>query len=333
MTKFRTLAAVGLVVGLVVFASTTLAIGTAVGLGTANSYVVLAGSTVTNTGPSVLNGDLGLSPGSAVTGFPPGTVNGSQHVADAAALQAKNDLTTAYNVAAGQPVDVSVSADLGGSTLVPGVYNSATGLSLTGTVTLNAGGDPNAVWVFQAGSTLITASNSTVSFTNGAQPCNVFWQVGSSATLGTNTTFAGTILALTSVTLQTGATIDGRVLARNGAVTLDDNVITPSVCAAPPPSPSPSAAPSSSPSGAPSSGPSSPPSAAPSAAPVPTPSGGAGGITRGPVGSRFPSPPSTDSLPGGAGRDTPATMVNILLAVGGGLIFAGLVLRRPARRS
>ena len=235
--------AVGLVVGMLTFASSVLAIGTAVNLGTADPFVVLAGSTVTNTGPSVLNGDLGLSPGSAVTGFPPGSVNGSVHVADALALQAQNDLTTAYDVAAGQPVDVTVSADLGGGTLVPGVYKSATGLSLTGTVTLNAGGDPNAVWVFQAGSTLTTASNSTVLFVNGAQPCNVFWQVGSSATLGTNTTFAGTILALTSVTLQTGTSVDGRVLARNGAVTLDTNVITRSVCAAAQPSPTPTLSP------------------------------------------------------------------------------------------
>lgn len=204
-----------------------------IGLGTAAAYSVLAGTTVTNTGPTVVvTGDLGVSPGSAVTGFPPGLVTaGATHAADANALQAQNDLTTGYNDAAGR-TPVTAAGELGNRRLVAGVYGAATALSLTGTVTLDAEGDPDAVFIFQAGSTLITAANSTVALINGASPCNVFWQVGSSATLGTNTTFVGTIMALTSADLQTGATLQGRVLARNGAVTLDTNTITRPNCAA-----------------------------------------------------------------------------------------------------
>jgi hypothetical protein len=203
-----------------------------VGLGTAKTFAVLAGQTVTNTGPSVISGDLGLSPGTAVTGFPPGTVmNGKKHVTDAVALQAQADLTTAYNDAAGRTPFTKVSKDLGGQTLAPGVYHSGSGLSLTGTVTLDAENDPSAVFVFQAVSTLVTASSSSVKLIRGAQACNVFWKVGSSATLGTQTRFVGSILALTSSSLDTGATVNGRVLARNGSVTLDDNTITTPTCA------------------------------------------------------------------------------------------------------
>ncbi|MHB8593203.1 MAG: ice-binding family protein, partial [Acidimicrobiales bacterium] len=194
-----------------------------VGLGTATSYAVLAGTTVTNIGPSVISGDLGVYPGTAVTGFPPGTViNGTTHAGDAAAAQAQSDLTTGYNDAAGRTPATAVpaSGDVGGLTLTPGVYNAASAMSLTGTVTLNGQSNPNAVFIFQAGSTLITASSSTVQLIGGAQACNVFWQVGSSATLGTNTTFVGSILALTSATVQTGTTVAGRVLARNGQVSL-----------------------------------------------------------------------------------------------------------------
>ena len=204
-----------------------------VGLGTAASFSVLAGTTVTNTGASVVSGDLGVSPGTAVTGFPPGlVVNGTIHSADAVSRQAKADLTIAYNDARGRKPVIGVPADIGGKHLVAGVYKASSALGLTGTVTLDAQHNPNAVFIFQAPSTLITASSSTVNLINGAQACNVFWQVGSSATLGTRTTFVGNILALTSASLDTGATVHGRVLARNGAVTLDDNVITRSVCAA-----------------------------------------------------------------------------------------------------
>jgi len=206
-----------------------------VGLGTADSFAVLAGSAVTNTGPSVISGNLGLSPGatSSVTGFPPGTVNGGTiHAADGVALQAQKDLTTAYNDAAGRSSTQTISADLAGRTLTPGVYTSASSLSLSGDLTLNGEGNSNAVFVFKAGSTLTSGSGSRVSLIGGAQPCNVFWQVGSSATIGTTSAFVGNILALQSITMTTKATLDGRALARNGAVTLDSNTITKAECAA-----------------------------------------------------------------------------------------------------
>ena len=186
----------------------------------------------------MINGDLGLSPGTAVTGFPPGVVNGTQHVTDAVALQAQDDLTTAYDDAAGRtPAVDKTDQDLGGQTLVGGVYRTASAMALTGTVTLDAQGDPQTVFIFQAGSTLTTATTSRVRLVGAAQACNVYWQVGSSATLGTSTRFVGTIMALTSATLQTGARLQGRVLARNGAVTLDTNVITRPGCATTPTAP------------------------------------------------------------------------------------------------
>jgi len=200
-------------------------------LGTAGSFAVLAGTTVTNTGPTVIYGNLGVSPGTAITGFPPGTVNGTQYSGPGpgVAAQAQNDLTTAYNVAAGlAPTATLTGQDLGSllTPLTPGVYFFASSAQLTGTLTLNNSGlNANALFVFQIGSTLTTASNSSVVFENGFDG-NVFWQVGSSATLGTGTAFEGNILALDSITLNTGATIlDGRALARNGAVTLDTNNI------------------------------------------------------------------------------------------------------------
>jgi hypothetical protein len=215
-----------------------------VGLGTADSFSVLAGSTVTNTGPSEVNGDLGVSPGAAVVGFPPGIVNGTVHAADADAAQAQADLTIAYDDAAGRtPTQGLTGTDLGGLTLTDGTYFFSTSAQLTGTVTFDAQGDPNAVFIVQIGSTLTTASASSVSVVNGADACNVYWQVGSSATLGTDTAFRGNILALASITLNTGATIeDGRALARNGAVTMDTNVITGDTCASTP-APAPTATP------------------------------------------------------------------------------------------
>ena len=203
-----------------------------VGLGTADAFSVLGGSTVTNTGPSTLNGDLGVSPGTAITGFPPGTINGAVHANDGVAQQAQADVTTAYNDAAGRGSTATVSADLAGQTLIPGVYTSATSLGLSGDLVLDAQGDASAVFVFQAGSSLTTGSGSRVRLIGGAQACNVFWQVGSSATIGTSTAFTGNILALTSISLTNGATLDGRSLARNGAVTLDTNTVTRSSCAA-----------------------------------------------------------------------------------------------------
>jgi uncharacterized repeat protein (TIGR01451 family) len=214
---------------------------TAPSLGPAQSFAILGGSTVTNTGPSIITGDLGVNPGTAVTGFPPGIViGGTIHAADAVALSAQGGTTTAYNNLAGQACNFNLTGqDLGGLTLVPGVYCFSTSAQLTGVLTLDAGGDPNAVWVFQIGSTLTTASNSSVLVINGGQQCNVYWQVGSSATLGTTTSFIGNILAFTSITLDTGANVFGRALARNGAATLDSNDVSISVCAIPPVTPIP----------------------------------------------------------------------------------------------
>ena len=200
-----------------------------VGLGTAASYSVLAGSTVTNTGSSVITGDLGVNPGTSITGFPPGLVSGTQRTAGPAALQAQSDLTTAYGDAAARTPVTAIPVELTGKTLKTGVYSGGT-LGLSGALTLDAGGDPSAVFVFQSASTLITGAGSKVNLINGASSCNVFWQVTSSATLGAGSTFRGTILALTDIHLNAGATVDGRVLARNGAVTLITNTITSSPC-------------------------------------------------------------------------------------------------------
>ncbi|MBK5294894.1 MAG: DUF3494 domain-containing protein, partial [Acidobacteriia bacterium] len=191
-------------------------------LGTAGNFGVLAGSTVTNTGPSVVTGDLGVSAGSAVTGFPPGTVSGTIHAADATAAQAQIDLTTAYLNAAGRLTPTLVAANIGGTTITPGVYNVASSLGITGNVTLNGAG----VYIFQIPTTLTTASTSQIILAGGATAANIFWQVGSSATLGTGSVFYGNILAQASITVTTGTVLNGRALARTGAVTLDNNVIT-----------------------------------------------------------------------------------------------------------
>lgn len=210
-------------------------------LGTVQAFAVLGSSTVTNTGSSVITGNLGVSPGSAVTGFPPGLVTGGAiHAADAVALQAQSDTTAVNDALASQACTSELTGhDLGGLTLVPGVYCYSSSAQLTGALTLDAGGDPSAVWVFRAGSTLTTAGSSSVLLTNGGSPCNVFWQVGSSATLGTSTAFLGHVIALTSITLETGASVSGSVLARNGAVTLDSSTVGGSVCGVAPATPLP----------------------------------------------------------------------------------------------
>jgi hypothetical protein len=208
-----------------------MAVPTTINLGTDTSFAVLAGAGITVTGPTTITGDIGTYPTPSITGLGNVTLNGTNHAGDAVTSQAQIDLVTAYNNAAGRPYDATYGGgfDLVGLTLDSGVYNDASSLFLSGNLTLDAQGNSDAVWIFQAGSTLITASNSTVTVINGGQASNVFWQVGSSATLGTYTDFVGNILASESITLNTGATVDGRVLAENGAVTLDSNTITRSI--------------------------------------------------------------------------------------------------------
>lgn len=212
---------------------------TAPSLGTALNFAVLGGASVTNTGATVVNGNLGVSPGSAVTGFPPGVVvpPGTIHAGDAVAGQAKVDLTTAYNNLAGQPCNTDLTGqNLGGLTLTAGVYCFPnTSAQLTGPLTLDAQNNANSVFIFKIGSTLTTASSSSVKIINGGSACKVFWQVGSSATLGSSTAFKGNILANTSITLNTSASINsGRALARSGSVTMDTNTVTIAGCGAPP---------------------------------------------------------------------------------------------------
>jgi len=214
-------------------------------LGSAQRFAVLGGSTVTNTGPTTITGDVGVSPGTAVTGFPPGIVaGGAIHAADAVAIQGQNDVVTAYNALASQACTFNLTGqNLGGMTLVPGTYCfPSTSAQLTGTLTLDAQGNSNSVFIFQVGSTLTTASNSTVREINGGNHCNAFWQIGSSATLGTGTTFVGNILALTSIALNTSTSVSGRALARNGAVTLDTNTISFAACGQPAATPVPATA-------------------------------------------------------------------------------------------
>jgi hypothetical protein len=218
-------------------------------------------------------------------------INGTIHTADGVANGAQSDLTTAYNDAAGRSPTANVPGFIGaGQTLAPGVYKASSSLDVGGSLTLDAGGDPNAVFIFQAPSTLVTDSASSVTLTGGAQACNVFWQVGSSATLGTNSSFTGTVLALTSISVQTGDTIAGRVLARNGAVTLDDDTITASGCAiAPPTTPPPTSPPPTTP----------PPTTAPPTTPPPTRTGP-------------PTPTPTGTTPGGPGTGPTPTPTPVL---------------------
>lgn len=205
--------------------------------GTTVTYGVLAGSTITNTGPTIISGtaggDVGLSPGTSYTGSGSVTRTGTDHITDAAAATAQADLVTAYDDLGVPAPTVLGAPDLAGQVIIPGTYSTAAGtFSNSGTLTLDAGGDPAGVFIFQADSTVITSSLSTMSLINGAQACNVFWRVGSSATIGVSSTFIGQIYALTSITAQTSATINGQLLARNGAVTLDTNTIVNDSCVA-----------------------------------------------------------------------------------------------------
>jgi hypothetical protein len=194
----------------------------------ASTFGVLAGSGVTSTGATVITGDLGLSPGSSVGGFPPGVLNGTLRINDAIANQAKLDLTAAYNDAAGRSCTdmVTLSGNLGGLTLTPGLYKSTSSLSISsGDLTFDALGNSNAVFIIQIASTLTTTSGRKVILAGGAQSSNIFWQVGSSATFGTTSEFKGNIMAMQSITFNTGATLDGRAMARNGAVVMEGNTI------------------------------------------------------------------------------------------------------------
>lgn len=222
-----------------------------VNLGSTTNFAVLAGTTITNTGSTTITGDVGLYPGTAFPGQAGVTINGAVHLNDSVARVAKDDLVSAYNDAAGRTPVTRIPTQLGGTTLKPGVYDSAAGtFQITGTLTLDAEGDPNGVFVFLTESTLITASNSRVNNINGARFCRIFWKVGSSTTLGTNSHFVGHIFALTSIAAQTGATIQGQLLARNGAVTLDSNTIINGECPATP-TPAPTTAPTTAATGTP----------------------------------------------------------------------------------
>lgn len=203
--------------------------GGAVNLRSASGFAVLGGSGVSNVGQTTVTGDLGVSPGTSVTGFPPGTVTGTQHITDSAAASAAADLTTAYNDAQGrtQCAATTVDGNLGGQTLKPGLYKSGSSISVSsGDLTLDAQGNPNAVFIFQIASTLTTTSGRQVILAGGAQAGNIFWAVGSSATIGSTSVFKGTIMADQSVTLTTGANLQGRALAHVGAVSIDSSTIT-----------------------------------------------------------------------------------------------------------
>ena len=308
-----------LVVGLlltIVGASSVMAAQAPIGLGTATPFAVLAGSGITNTGATGITGDVGLSPGSSITGFSTAVLSGTQYVDDPTAVQAKLDLTTAYNDAASAPSTSNLTGqDLGAMNLSPGVYTFSSSAQLTGALTLSG----NGVFIFQIASTLTTGSGATVLLANGAQACNVFWQVGSSATLGTATQLVGTVMALTSISLDTGANIlDGRALAQDGAVTLQANQITaPSTCAAPAsgPTPSPSVTPAVTPTPS--------PSVTPAVTPTPTVAATAS-----------PTPPVAIAVPDtGSGAGSPPAGLLLLL---GGLVLvlvgSGLALGLEPRR-
>jgi hypothetical protein len=195
-------------------------------LGTSGSFGALAGSTITSAGLSVVNGNLGVSPGTSITGFPPGIVNGGMYAGGPVAAKAEADLGIAYKNAVARPNASPLPADIGGMTITPGLYAAPVSLGISGTVTLNGQNHKEGVFIFQIPSTLTTAVNSAVVLTNNANACNIFWQVGSSATLNTASAFSGTIMAAASVSLGTGSSVNGRVLAESGAITLLDNAIS-----------------------------------------------------------------------------------------------------------
>lgn len=201
---------------------------TPVSLAGSSNLAILAGSAISNTGATIITGDMGLSPGTSVGGFPPGILNGTLHINDAIANQAKLDLTAAYNDAAGRTSTdiVTLSGNIGGLTLTPGLYKSTSTLAISsGDLTFDAKGNPNAVFIIQIASSLTTTSGRQVILSGGALASHIFWQVGSSATFGTTSVFKGTVLAMQSITFNTGATLDGKALARTGAVIMAGNTI------------------------------------------------------------------------------------------------------------
>jgi hypothetical protein len=249
LARTKTLAAAFIAFGMTAsLASSAHGAAVEVPLGTVESYAILAGTDITKTGPSTVTGDIGVFPGAAISGTGVITQVGAVQAGTPAADIAQQDLVAAYTNAEAQQPRLPITTDLAGQTLKSGVHNSASTIGLNGALTLDAEGNPDAVFVFQAGSSLITGPGSSVNLINGANACNVYWQVGSSATLDTTTSFVGNVMALTSVTLNTGATVNGRILARNGTVSLDSNVITRPTCDTPavtnPSTPAPSASPS-----------------------------------------------------------------------------------------
>jgi Ice-binding-like len=332
---------------------------TAPNLGAAASYSVLGGQSVTNTGATTMPGDLGVSPGNgtpitSVTGFPPGMVGppGMKHVVDAAAAQAQSDLTTAYTTTAGLPATATVGPDISNQTFTAGVYNASSALQYSGTVTLNAEDDPTAVFIFQVGSGLTVEGSSSVRLENDAQACNVFWQVGSSASLGataTTTSFTGTIMALSSITMTDGVSVEGQALARNGDVTLGGDTFTQPGCDLTPPTTTTTAGPATTTTTSPpasttttsppaSTTTTSPPASTtttspPSTTPITTAGGGgSGGSGSGGTGSSGGSgsggtggtSPGTNITPGAAGSGTPTQAGTGLGATSSGsLAFTG----------
>jgi hypothetical protein len=295
-----------------------------VGLGTATSFAVLAGAGITNTGATTITGDVGTFPTTTRTGFASVTLTGTDHGGDAVTQGAKDALVTAYDDAAGRTPATPHAVELGDSTLLAGVYTSGT-FGLTGTLTLDAEGQADAMFVFQAASTLVAEAGSRVRLVNGASPCNVVWQVGSSATFKTGTEFTGDVLAYTSITAQTSATFLGRLLARNGAVTLHTNTIDASSCGSVGATPSASASPAGS--ATPAS-----PTASTSAAAAAATSSSSGAVTTGPTGPTGPTATASGAAATHSGgtsrrivRGAPAPLLPET-GLHAGLVLAALVL-------
>ena len=250
INSVRGFAAVGALslLTIILYPATTSAAGPTIRPGTTTSYGVLAGTTITNTGPTTISGsaggDIGLFPGTSFTGSTTVTISGVQHIGDAAANTAQTDLVTAFNDISAPTATIRATPELASQTVTPGTYATTAGtFANSGNLVLDAQGDASAVFIFQASSTLITSPGSTMVLAGGAQACNVYWKVGSSATLGTNSTFIGKVMALTSITADSGATIQGQLLARTGAVNLNANKITNTSCVTPTPTPTPTVTP------------------------------------------------------------------------------------------